>query len=273
MKRNDFFRQSKKDNRVPIGFKTGNNGLIVPKASDEDYEEDFEDFDAEEFEEDYEDYDHFDSSEAYEDYAKKQGGGMRVKRAKQSLFQGLSQINLKIINAGAGDVKVELFNSIRSISKMTNLGVSPFLAFSPADRNAANLNSRIYFNDAGDLIFQDSAGALTTISCREIPYRALVESTMSSPFMVAKMRVAYSNDSQIDQNFAFTQNSFMGKKKEDSINPRSFFDPKQNQNLIVDVKQSFRVDRESGLIYTVEAGQNIRATLYIPRARKAGMKV
>lgn len=259
--------------RAPIGFKVP--GVVA--NIEEDYE-DFEDFEADEFEAeefDAEDYEDFDDSESYEDMVRRKmpRGGLRKRKQKAQLFQGLSQINIRIANAGATDQPVELFNAIRSISKISNTGITSLTPFSAADRNAANLNGLIWWGNEGNLNFQNAAGGVTTISCREIPYKALLDSTMSSPFLVSKLRVAFSNDAQIDENFQFNMNSFMGRTKGDSINPRSFFDPKQNQNLIVDVKQSFRVDRETGLVYNVQAGQNIRATLYIPRARKAGMKV
>lgn len=232
----------------------------------EDFVEDFEDFNFDDF--DAEAFDDFDA-ENYEDFSKRP---MR-KRNNVKQYAGVSQLNIQIVNAGAAAQKIELFNAMRSISKAANPGITTLTPFAAKDRAAANLNGLIYFDENGNLIFQNAAGGQTTISCKEIPYRALLDATMNSPFAVQKMRAVYSADAQIDEVLQYTKNTFLGQAQSDSINPRSFFDPQQQQNLTVDIKQSYKVDRESGIIYNALAGANIRFTLFIPKYRKAAVQV
>lgn len=235
----------------------------------EDFE-DFEDFDAEGFDEFEENFDEF---EDFKRPAQRAGRSIKVKKQNPSLYQGVSQLNISITSTAATAQKIELFNSMRSITKCANSGITSLTPFAAKDRGAANLNGLIYFNELGDAVFQLAAGTTVTISCKEIPYRALLDATMNSPFLVSKMRAVYSADAQIDEVLQYSSNSFMGKTQSDSINPRSFFDPMQQQNLTVDIKQSVRVDRESGIVYNVLAGANVRFTLFVARYRKASMKV
>ncbi len=198
------------------------------------------------------------------------GGGTKpvnqVMRGKVGKLQ--AQFDIIITSdCDSSSTKIELFNGFRSQSEATNNQVSlltpiagPELA---AALNAAGaggatagtdaLKDRLYFNAAGSLVYNDftNGNGKVTISCRQVPYIALLKSSMVQPFKCEKLRMTVLIDAQIDNDLVHITNSFLGSQKRNSVSPRSFFRPDQFQGLIIDLPTAFNIDGEKGLEYII----------------------
>lgn len=117
------------------------------------------------------------------------------------------------------------------------------------------------------------------ISCRQLPYRTLLNSSSGAPFLVSKMRLTVPTNAsqaslQINQDFTHVTNTFLGAQKSNPISPRAFFNPNQFQTNIVDIKAAYAIDAEKGLSYQVvnavsnAAPETTTVTLFVPAFEK-----
>jgi hypothetical protein len=125
---------------------------------------------------------------------------------------------------------------------------------------AAAKENKIIWGSDGSLYYSGKTSTAPAteylqVSCRQLPYRALLNSSSVAPFMVSKMRLTVPNTTngllQINQDFSHVTNTFLGAQKVNPISPRAFFNPQQFQTNIVDIKAAYAVDAERGLSYQV----------------------
>lgn len=166
---------------------------------------------------------------------------------------------------------------------LTNPGTFPAVTGGPsvAQIAAAKENKYMWDNTGSLYLTGKSTGTGTNteqlvISCRQLPYRTLLNSSQTAPFLVSKMRLTVPDTTngklQINQDFTHVTNTFLGATKENPISPRAFFNPNQFQTNIVDIKAAFAIDGEKGLKYqvtNVTSGTEVHTvTLFIPAFEK-----
>jgi len=184
---------------------------------------------------------------------------MRRPMPKMGAFKPTSgYFTIQIVNSIAGDQTVELFNSLRNAVNAVNTDLfSGFVPFTAVNRAAANLNSVIYYNAAGDMIIQSAAGTLLTISCKQIPYKTLVESLKFYRIQVKTTKISFTNEPQLDNDITYSQQTFLGKKEVNTFTPRVYFADNQFQSKQVTINQGYVIDGERGLSFTVNQGETI----------------
>jgi len=207
-----------------------------------------------------------------------------LKKGKIGKLQ--AQFDVVISSTCTAPTKIELFNGFRSQSSAANTQVSALLPIGGAELIAA-LNdagsgtstagtdaakNRIYFLSNGSLVYNDftNGAGLVTISCRQVPYIALLKSSMVQPFICEKIRMTVVSDGQIDNELTHVTNTFLGSQKKNMVSPRSFFRPDQFQGLIIDLPTKFRIDGEKGFEYIVNekgalAAQVITFNMFLSR--------
>jgi hypothetical protein len=184
--------------------------------------------------------------------------------------ENLSVITVQIVNATAETITPQLFNTIQAqFVKGAAAGVAGAGAFDPftaQDFDAANLNSKVYFADNGDLIYQTAAGTKCTISTVEsdLNYRDFVTMATFAPKTIEKIRLNVSTLAQIQQGkFTFQRFSDLGKKEVNNYNLTSAFGPNQFQTTVIDIPLVFNVSRNEGLTLNVLTGQTVTIDLNI----------
>lgn len=180
----------------------------------------------------------------------------------------LGSVTVSINNATANKLNVELFNYLNSITKVYNPALLAIQPFTFADVAKANTTSRVYFDASGNLIIEDAVGAKVTVSCKEVPYVTLFESSGVAPFLIQKIRLNVTNDAQISNDIIHTTKTFLGKVSTNSIPPRTYFNPNQFQSNIIDVPMNVEISAEKGLQYGVNAGEVVDLTMYLSAWRK-----
>lgn len=122
---------------------------------------------------------------------------------------------------------------------------------------------RIY--EGSNITGQGSTGAANStkfvqIQCRQIPYKTLLEATKVSPFLVNKTRISVTGssalpastlNSQFDFDYTHITNTFLGAVRSNPISPRSYFNPQQFQQNVVDLPVSYLIDGEKGINYQI----------------------
>lgn len=195
---------------------------------------------------------------------------------------------LTIANNGDNTVNVELFNALFSISELANNSLYPNLqplGSIPASRIAVTIPGpgtgqlngylrdtanplggffpAVGFNAAGELVFNDETGNLTTVSCSTVPYRALLKATMSGSFRIDNMRMTFSSAAQINNAITWRDRTVLGGTKENNINPDQYFRPDQFQSLRVDVPVGLSIDRQKGLFFPILGGNTVNITMFV----------
>lgn len=176
---------------------------------------------------------------------------------------GITKFDLFNFNRSGGMIQNSSFSSRIASGveweEYANSGFGILSTATAAQVSAAKENKIIWGSD-GSLYY---SGKTTTapaveymqVSCRQLPYRALLNSSSVAPFMVSKMRLTVPNTTngllQINQDFAHITNTFLGAQKVNPISPRAFFNPQQFQTNIVDIKAAYAIDAERGLNYQV----------------------
>lgn len=223
-------------------------------------EENFETFDPENFD-----------PENYSGSVKKRGGALVGRQSGGlTVIVGslMAQVDVKIVNAGLTNEVVELFGRSRSFADIKNAAINAHGVFCAATRDVANLNSLVYWKDNGDLIIQNAAGALTTVSCKQVPYRTLFNSSAIQPFKIEKARLTVTNDGQIDNDINDVSLTFLGKIDRNSLSPRSFLNPTQFQSKIIDIPYKVEINSERSIEYQVNAGETVSFNFFISAYRK-----
>lgn len=233
---------------------------------------------------------------------------------------GTAQLDLIITsNIQTEAPRVELFNAIRSIGYQGNTSLFIGNAKSTSMNMVADLTDQnsaapynaprkghIYWCSGSETAASDgvsttgalriygsdyvtgsgsTAAANTTefvqIQCRQLPYRALLESSKVSPFLVNKTRISVntpsasgvSSNSQFDYDYTHVTNTFLGAVRTNPISPRSYFNPQQYQNNVVDIPASYLIDGEKGINYQLlqvggSSYLSVTLTLFISKYEK-----
>jgi hypothetical protein len=259
----------------------------------------------------------FNDYTAMGDYDNADGGAPSMRSPKNGFraLGGVGQVDILLTNTITaarttidtnGITKFDLFNYNRSGGLINNVAFSSRVvgSLSFEEYAAAGATSRgvligatatqvgeakankIIFSSDGSLYYTgapDAAASATTeqliISCRQLPYRNLLNSSACAPFLVSKMRLTVPTNAsqaslQINQDFTHVTNTFLGATKSNPISPRAFFNPNQFQTNIVDIKAAYSIDPERGLSYQVvnvvsnAAAETTTVTLFVPAFEK-----
>lgn len=174
--------------------------------------------------------------------------------------------------------------SFEEFATGSNPGIFATSASAPvAAQVAAAKENKIMWDNLGNLYYTGKSTGTGTnteqlvVSCRQLPYRALLNSSSVAPFLVSKMRLSVPDTTngklQINQDFTHVTNTFLGATKENPISPRAFFNPNQFQTNIVDIKAAYAIDAERGLKYQVtnclaSTTEVHTVTLFVPAFEK-----
>lgn len=207
----------------------------------------------------------FDPSASFFDPNEADNAAGKVRRIRNQ-----ANIDLTLTNNLGTVQRVELFNYLRSISKINNPAIVPLATARAATVDniiqnpaATTENSLIFFDQDGNLIIQNGAGNKLTVAGNQVPYRALFESTIQSPFVIDRIRMTFTTDPQIDKPIKFTRQTFLGSASDNTITPRSFQSPMQQQSKIVDIVQSFPIDAQSGFNFELLNGETVTMSLFL----------
>ena len=159
-----------------------------------------------------------------------------------------------VCTAGNTTTNIELFNNFSSVQKIAN--ASDFPAGQPT------------FTTAGNLSFP-TAGTASVVSCPTYAYRAFFDSNVSQPFIIKFIRFSSLTASQQSNKITVFQKTFMGATIQNSINIKSYVDPRQMQTLIVDLPVSILIDGERGISFSLLASELVTLSLFISRTEKA----
>lgn len=185
----------------------------------------------------------------------------------------LAQVDIRIAhNNGAGTaVTIEMFNNLRSVTKILNSSISSLNPATLDNLKAAGATAllstadMVYFDKSGNLIFNQTTGTTqaVTISGNQVSYRSLFDASGSTCFRVENLRLQVVNESQIDNQLTWFSNSWLGGVKQNVISPRAYFAPNQFQTKTVDIAAKFNLDYESGLWYKINAGETATFNFFI----------
>lgn len=211
----------------------------------------------------------------------KQGKLQPVRQKSKAYF------DLVFTNPTGGVLTFELFNLFRSFTRYIRQDLSPNAAtygYYPlstreglealinnvvpvGNRTPANESNTLSagfcgFDKSGNLILTpDGAYNVATVGklvCNQFPYSGLLESSSQQPFRITRIRMTTTNDAQISNPIVLFNNTFLGSKKQNEINPRNFFSPNQFQTKIIDVPVDFGINGQAGILYTLNAGETVQ---------------
>lgn len=93
-----------------------------------------------------------------------------------------------------------------------------------------------------------------TVSCQEVSYVKLIYGLMTDMITIGGGTVTVSDETQALQQFSqqivFTEQNIFGKQHNNPINMGSFVLPSDFRKEIVNIKNSFSVDKQRGLVYS-----------------------
>lgn len=190
----------------------------------------------------------------------------RPMRVKQK-----ASFDLTMVNASADVLTFELFNELKSFVENKNLSIitSATVTYIPqsSDEGLAAAGVGIVgYDQFGKLRASGAAGVTAlTVDCPQYTYRGLMKSSGRRPFTIVGIRMTVTADAQIDNEIRHFQQSFLGSKSENTLSPRTFFNPQQNQNFIIDINCNFPIDDQKGLLYKLNAGQTVKWNVLIER--------
>lgn len=208
-------------------------------------------------------------------------------KAKTVRQKATAYFDLVFTNPTAGVLTFELFNALRSFTRAIRADFSPNVAvygYTPlstregiealinnvipvGNRTPANESNTldagfVGFDQTGALIITPSgafaANTIGKVVCNQFPYSGLLQSSSEQPFRITRVRMTTTNDPQISNPIVLFKNSFLGSKSQNEINPRNFFSPNQFQNRIIDVPVDFTINGQSGILYTLNAGETVQ---------------
>ena len=212
----------------------------------------------------------------------------------------LDNINIQIVSTMYSEAQIQLFNFMNSFTKvlarnlitpeMSANGVNliPYdsyegkqrvakaIAAAFVDDPAATVASPdvfvpglVYFDQEGKLILTAAnnnpngvgSGKITVqLTGNNMTYRKFFEHSLRKNLKITGFRFVYNRADQIDQDLQTEKITATGGQKGNSISPRAFFKPEQQQNLIVDVPVGTTINPDSGLIYKILGNGGVVAT-------------
>lgn len=182
------------------------------------------------------------------------------------------QVNLTLTNGSAGLLTFELWYYLNSMIRVLNPNfVTGAYTYVPQNSYegiksiAAGTDGTVGFDENGDCVIRNATpgNALGRISCDEIAYASFFEASATTPFVVAWFRYTVTSDAQIDKTFKWKVKTFSGGVKENTISPRSYFDPNQFQANTIDILTTFDVGIDRGLQVQLLAAESVRLALFI----------
>lgn len=177
---------------------------------------------------------------------------------------------VQVVNAIGALQRIELFSSLRNAAFVSNTLLYPtYLPFTFSNRAAANANSTVVFAANGDQIITNGAGAILTISCKQIPYRTLLESLKFYRISVKQTKISYTNEPQLDNDITHLTQTLLGKKEENTFTPRVYFKDTQFQSKQVTIPQAYVIDGERGLQVDVNSGETMSFNFYLDGIQKS----
>lgn len=231
----------------------------------------------------------------------KQAGNI-VRKSRQQMPGAIAvpsaEFNIQIQNFTPNAIPVELFNYQNSVTKYltenTPAGYNPVDSFRVQALRAAggaaditmgvmgypivdagvHQSNVIGFDRNGTLLYLNEAGGVYSscqISCQEVYYRSLFDYAGRGSFKVVRMRISSQTTAQLQNPLKWYEKTFLGKSTTQTLSVQSSKSPDQFQSLIVDVKKPFKIDAEKGLIYTVNAGENVLITMSVAEYVKSAI--
>lgn len=190
------------------------------------------------------------------------------------------QITITLTNATANPLSFELWYFLNSMLRVRNAqfaafaagngGTGPNYLYIPQNSYEgiqsiiATDDGTVGFNQVGACVIRGlPANPSGTIQCKEIAYASLFEASAITPFIVSWMRYTVSVDAQIDELITWKQKSYSGGQTVNTINPRVYFDPNQQQSLVLDILTSFDVAIDRGIEVNVLNAQTAKMALFI----------
>lgn len=177
---------------------------------------------------------------------------------------------VQVINSMGALQKIEIFSSLRNAAFVSNTTLYPtYLPFTFSNRAAANANNTVVFAANGDQIITNNAGNTLTISCKQIPYRTLLESLKFYRISVKQTKITFTNEPQLDNDITHVTQTLLGKLEQNTFTPRVYFKDNQFQSKQVTVTQPYIIDGERGLQLDVNTGETMAFNFYLDGIQKA----
>lgn len=201
------------------------------------------------------------------------GSGIAAAKPGQKM-----QVNLTFVNAAAVPLTFEVFYFLNSFLRVLNPAYVPATnanyKYIPQDSYegiqgvAAGTDGTVGFNSRGSLVIRGRGATggpdpVATLGCGEIAYASFFAASGITPFSVTGIRMTVTTDSQIDNQVVYIKKSYSGGQVENPISPRSFFQPNQFQDFIVDIAAAFDIGIDTGLRYIVNNGETVKFALFI----------
>jgi hypothetical protein len=195
------------------------------------------------------------------------------------------QITLTLTNNAAVPLTFELWYYLNSMLRVRNATFAAFAAsgggtgvnylyhvqdgYEGIQRVAAGTDGTVGFDDLGRCVIRGAgptpgpADPVAFVQCKEVGYASLFQASAITPFIVSWVRYTVTSDPQIDEIITWKQKSYSGGQSINTINPRVYFDPNQQQALTLDILTAFDVAIDRGLELNILAGNTVKMALFI----------
>lgn len=183
------------------------------------------------------------------------------------------QVNLILNNPTLTNLTFEMFCNILSMVKVLqpsyatgNYHYVPLLSYQGLAATIANTGGTVGFNQNGGLEIHGNDATpdpIGTISCTESTYLTFFDGSAINAFQVAYFRFNCQTDQQIQNQITWFKKTFSGGISTNTINPRSYMTPNQQQNRLINITVSFSIGLDSGLSMLVNAGESVQLSLFI----------
>lgn len=186
------------------------------------------------------------------------------------------QITVSMNNATASTLTFELWYWLASMNRVRNANFAtgnyqyiPQTSYQGISAIAAGTDGTVGFDQSGNCIIRGAgptpgpADPVGTISCKEIPYASFFEASAITPFIVSMMRMTVTTDPQFDEIVTWKTRTYAGGEQRNTISPRAYVVPEQNQDNIADITVSYDVGMDRGLEIPVLSGENVRLALFV----------
>jgi hypothetical protein len=211
-----------------------------------------------------------DTYDSVDNYKGKKSVGAKPALMSSSWVATSGYFTVSVVNAIGAVQRIEIFSSLRNAAFTSNTTLYPtYLPFVFSNRAAANANNTVVFAANGDQIITNNAGAILTISCKQVPYRTLLESLKFYRISVRQTKIGYTNEPQLDNDITHVTQTLLGKLEQNTFTPRVYFKDTQFQSKQVTVTQPYIIDGERGLQVDVNSGETMSFNFYLDGIQKA----
>jgi hypothetical protein len=118
--------------------------------------------------------------------------------------------------------------------------------------------------------YGSGANIVITMGVTNVTYAQLLSQSANQPFEVVLTRVKSSNAIQLATSFLLKRIDASGNENARSITTESYDSPDQFSQVIIDIKQSYRIDSQTWLEYQV--GATLSARIYFFVAAKVSVQ-